>query len=160
MYVEYGPIKLVITADDKGITHIDYVKEQPMEENNESIQAKAHLTLAKNELQAYFSNQLVSFTVPIHLTTGTAFQQKVWHALQEIPYGTVVSYQDVAKMIDSPKAQQAVGQANKRNPLPIIIPCHRVIGKNNQLVGYSGSRDEGLVIKQFLLDIENKQKRV
>lgn len=81
---------------------------------------------------------------------GTDFQIKVWKSLSKIPYGATVSYQEIAKKIKNPKAVRAVGLANKNNPLPIIIPCHRVIGKNGKLVGYAG----GLELKAKLLDLE------
>lgn len=157
MYVEYGPIKLWMHADDIGITAIDFVTCEPVTETDFSEMAKKHLNLAKNELIDYFKGTLQTFTVPIHFLKGTIFQQKVWQGLLTIPYGEIKNYQDIAILVDSPKAQQAVGQANRNNPIPIIVPCHRVIGKNGKLTGYSGNSPEGLVIKQFLLDIEKEE---
>ena len=81
---------------------------------------------------------------------GTAFFQSVWKALQEIPYGETRTYGDIAKAVGKPKASRAVGMANHHNPIMIVIPCHRVIGSNGQLVGYAG----GLDVKQRLLDLE------
>lgn len=155
MYLENGPIKLWLEADDFGITNISFVKEKP-----ENVQLtpsmEQHLSLAKKELIAYFKGDLISFSVPLHFTCGTDFQQNVWRALQNIPYGQFRNYQDIAIAIGSPKAQRAVGQANRRNPIPIIVPCHRVIGKDGTLTGYSGNGEEGLVLKKFLLEIEQQ----
>ena len=155
MYLSYGPMKLWLKADDYGITNIDFV-DAPLKDVEHSKKTQEHLTNAKKELLAYFEGNLTTFNTPIHFKTGTSFQHKVWQALIEIPYGDIKSYQDVAIMIDSPKAQQAVGQANRNNPIPIIVPCHRVIGKSGKLVGYSGNNPNGLEMKQFLLDLELK----
>ena len=107
------------------------------------------LRQAEKELGEYFAGERKVFTVPVSLS-GTDFQLKVWHALADIPFGEVCSYGDIAKAIGSPKACQAVGGANHRNPVSIIIPCHRVIGSDNSLTGYGG----GLFIKEFLLKLE------
>lgn len=101
------------------------------------------------ELVEYFTSGRKKFTFKIKLV-GTEFQKKVWQALSKIPYGKTVSYKDIAEKINNPKAVRAVGLANKNNPLPIVIPCHRVIGKNGKLAGYSS----GLDIKKKLLDLE------
>lgn len=153
MFVTYGPISLWLTADDIGITQIEFVTSKPADLSLTKNQL-SHLNLAKKELLAYFSGDLQDFSVPIHLVKGTDFQKRVWHSLRCIPYGEIKNYQEIAVAVNSPKAQQAVGQANRMNPLPIIIPCHRVIGKNGKLVGYSGNSEQGLIIKQFLLDLE------
>jgi len=89
-------------------------------------------------------------------TEGTAFQLKVWNKLCDIPYGETISYQELASRIGNPQASRAVGLANGSNPIPIIIPCHRVIGSNGQLTGYGG----GLAIKQKLLALEQGQLRL
>lgn len=89
------------------------------------------------------------FDLPLK-ASGTDFQKRVWRALEEIPYGQTRTYQEIACAIDSPRAMRAVGGANNKNPLPLLVPCHRVIGKNGDLVGYAA----GLKIKQFLLDLE------
>ena len=101
------------------------------------------------ELEEYFAGERREFTVPL-APEGTEFQKKVWAALREIPYGETVSYGDIAARIGKPGAAIAVGQANSRNPIPIIIPCHRVIGANGKLVGYTG----GMHIKEALLAVE------
>lgn len=106
-------------------------------------------------LNTYFSGKRVDFNfLPIN-PVGTDFQRKVWTALREIPYGKTVSYGEIAYRIGSPKAARAVGMANHVNPLPIFIPCHRVVGANGSLTGYA----PGLKIKRFLLNLENGVQR-
>ncbi|MBP8221372.1 MAG: methylated-DNA--[protein]-cysteine S-methyltransferase, partial [Aeromonadaceae bacterium] len=102
----------------------------------------------------YFAGRLQRFTLPL-AAHGTAFQQAVWQALCDIPYGETRSYGDIARAIGKPAAVRAVGAANGRNPLSIIVPCHRVIGQNGSLTGYAG----GLPIKQQLLALECDQSR-
>lgn len=103
------------------------------------------------QLQAYFAGELREFELPL-APQGTAFQLQVWEALRQIPYGETVSYGEVAQMIGKPKASRAVGAANGKNPLPIVIPCHRVIGGDGTLTGYGG----GLHIKKTLLELEQQ----
>lgn len=103
----------------------------------------------KKQLQEYCEGKRKEFTLPLELE-GTPFQVKVWQELLKIPYGTTKSYQDIAQAINNPKASRAVGMANNRNRIMIIIPCHRVIGSNGKLVGYAG----GLKMKEELLKIE------
>jgi len=104
---------------------------------------------AKKQLYAYFSGKLNTFQLPLHFS-GTTFQTRVWATLQTIPYGTTISYRELSEMVGSPSAFRAVGNANSKNPLPILIPCHRVIAHNGSLGGYSG----GLERKRFLLSLE------
>jgi methylated-DNA-[protein]-cysteine S-methyltransferase len=106
-----------------------------------------------DQLDDYFKGKRKEFDIKIKLK-GTSFQQKVWEELVRIPYGSTLSYKDIATKIGNMKASRAVGRANNKNPIPIIVPCHRVIGKNGKLVGYA----MGLEIKQMLLDLENKYK--
>jgi AraC family transcriptional regulator of adaptative response/methylated-DNA-[protein]-cysteine methyltransferase len=103
----------------------------------------------RDELSRYFASMLTVFTVPL-LPSGTPFQQRVWAELQCIPYGETISYSELAHRIGQPKAVRAVAQANGLNPISILIPCHRVIGKDGQLTGYSG----GLWRKRLLLELE------
>jgi AraC family transcriptional regulator of adaptative response/methylated-DNA-[protein]-cysteine methyltransferase len=103
----------------------------------------------RDELSRYFASMLTVFTVPL-LPSGTLFQQRVWAELQCIPYGETISYSELAHRIGQPKAVRAVAQANGLNPISILIPCHRVIGKDGQLTGYSG----GLWRKRLLLELE------
>ncbi|WP_099206173.1 methylated-DNA--[protein]-cysteine S-methyltransferase [Scatolibacter rhodanostii] len=107
------------------------------------------LTDCMHQLEEYFDKKRTAFTLPLE-PRGTVFQQKVWQALTTIPYGETRSYKQIAEMIDNPKACRAVGMANNRNPISLIIPCHRVIGANGSLVGYGG----GLAIKEKLLVLE------
>ena len=103
----------------------------------------------RQQLSEYFDGKRREFDIPLSLE-GTKFQLSVWHELREIPYGTTVSYGEVAKRIDNPKAVRAVGAANGRNPIPIIVPCHRVIGSHGDLTGFGG----GLDTKEALLRLE------
>lgn len=120
-------------------------------ENELAVIPPSHpiLVLAHQQLQEYFSGSRHHLSVPLALK-GTEFQLAVWHALQTIPYGQTVSYKAIAEQIGRPKAMRAVGMANNRNPIAIIVPCHRVIGANGLLVGYAG----GLEMKQWLLNHE------
>ncbi|HNP28764.1 MAG TPA: methylated-DNA--[protein]-cysteine S-methyltransferase [Nitrospirales bacterium] len=101
------------------------------------------------QLREYFAGSRTRFQITLNLQ-GTPFQRHVWKALQRIPYGQTVSYGEIARQIESPNASRAVGAANGKNPVSIIVPCHRVIGANGQLVGYGG----GLLIKAALLELE------
>ena len=109
------------------------------------------LEQAVGELMEYFTGYRREFTVPVHMR-GTVFQREVWAALCEIPYGATASYGDIARRIGRPRACRAVGMANHRNPVPIIVPCHRVIGSSGALTGYGG----GLPVKSFLLAWEKE----
>jgi O-6-methylguanine DNA methyltransferase len=113
------------------------------EGNNDVIKA------VKGQLDEYFKGARRAFAVELDLK-GTVFQRSVWHILLQIPYGSTASYKDVAAALGNPAAVRAVGQANNRNPIPIIIPCHRVVGSNKKLVGYGG----GLDTKISLLRLE------
>jgi len=104
---------------------------------------------AANQLRAYFAGELTEFDLPL-APAGAQFQQRVWTELQKIPYGSTISYGELARRIGNPKAARAAGAANGSNPISIIIPCHRVIGSNNHLTGYGG----GIERKRFLLDLE------
>ncbi|MCH2558776.1 MAG: methylated-DNA--[protein]-cysteine S-methyltransferase [Alcanivorax sp.] len=106
---------------------------------------------AREQLAAYFAGELHAFDLPL-APTGSAFQQSVWRALMDIPYGDTASYGELAQRLGKPGAARAVGLANGRNPLGIIVPCHRVIGANGTLTGYGG----GLERKQWLLDHERR----
>lgn len=117
--------------------------------DNLAIRETPLLQEAARQLNAYLAGSLKSFSLPL-APSGTVFRQKIWQLLCEIPYGETVSYKDIAIAAGNPKAMRAVGQANNKNPIPIFIPCHRVIGANGQLVGYGG----GLDIKVQLLALE------
>ncbi|MBN1776599.1 MAG: methylated-DNA--[protein]-cysteine S-methyltransferase [Clostridiales bacterium] len=121
------------------------------ENDGERKQSTPLLRKAAQELNEYFDGKRKAFSVPLQ-PSGTAFQQAVWAALQAIPYGETRAYGEIARQLGKPNAARAVGMANNRNPLPVFIPCHRVIGANGKLVGYGG----GLRIKEFLLKLETK----
>lgn len=104
---------------------------------------------SKRQLAAYFGGELTAFELPV-APAGTEFQRRVWDALKSIPYGETRSYRDIAIQIGKPDAVRAVGAANGQNPLPILVPCHRVIGADGSLTGFSG----GIACKQFLLQLE------
>ncbi len=108
----------------------------------------------QNQLNEYFEKKRFVFDIPLNFT-GTKFQKSVWETLLEIPYGRTVSYSDVAQKTGKPEAVRAVAGATGANKIAIIVPCHRVIGKNGTLIGYAG----GLGRKKYLLDIENRQHK-
>ncbi len=140
--------RLQIFADSECITGISFFEKRVQEAIEEETFLIKKMCL---ELDEYFSGKRKLFEVPVK-PSGTYFQLMVWKALQEIPYGETRSYKQVAEMIGKPTACRAVGMANNRNPIPVIIPCHRVVGANGDLTGYAG----GLEIKRKLLIIENK----
>lgn len=109
----------------------------------------------RGQLGEYFDGRRTTFDVPL-VMDGSPFERRVWHALQEIPYGETVSYGEIAQRVGQPSAARAVGLANGRNPIAVIVPCHRVIGANGTLTGYGG----GLERKRLLLELENGQSRL
>lgn len=110
------------------------------------------LDCAAQQLEEYFSGARCAFSVPVRLN-GTEFQKKVWRALMDVEYGKTATYSEIARRIGYHRAFRAVGMANHVNPIPIIIPCHRIIGKNGSLTGYAGD----LEIKQWLLNLEKQE---
>lgn len=135
-----GP--LTLEADENAVTAIRFSAGGAQD-------ASPLLDAAEAQLREYFAGARRTFDLPL-APHGTAFQQRVWTALRAIPYGETRTYGELAAAIDSPNASRAVGMANHRNPIPIIIPCHRVIGANGTLTGYAG----GLEIKRRLLALE------
>lgn len=109
------------------------------------------LSQAASQLCAYFAGELTSFDLPLSLA-GTAFQRAVWAGLRDIPYGETISYGELARRVGQPSASRAVGLANGRNPVSIVVPCHRVVGSDGSLTGYGG----GLPRKQYLLALEQR----
>jgi methylated-DNA-[protein]-cysteine S-methyltransferase len=105
---------------------------------------------ARVQLGEYFAGERTDFDLPLATAAGNSFERRVWQALEEIPYGETVSYGEIARRIGMPDAARAVGLANGRNPISIVVPCHRVIGANGSLTGYGG----GIERKRFLLDLE------
>lgn len=152
MAYKVGHFLLDIKASQHGITNIHFLEntsEQICDHSDNPI-----IEQGLQEITQFISKQIIQFSVPIDLQEGTSFQQDVWLALQNIPYGTTCSYKDIGQKINRPRAYQAIGQACKNNPVPIIIPCHRVISQSGKLTGYFGSSDFGLSIKQSLLTLE------
>ncbi|MCG7499675.1 methylated-DNA--[protein]-cysteine S-methyltransferase [Vibrio sp. Of7-15] len=130
--------KMTIQASDSGLLGIWFETHTTRpDELGQQNDAHPILTMTVGQLQEYFNGERVTFSVPL-AATGTPFQQKVWQALTTIPFGQTWSYQDLANAIDNPKAVRAVGLANGKNPISVIVPCHRVIGKNGKLTGYAG----------------------
>lgn len=129
-------------------------KEMPAQEVQEMQEAQEILEQAAREIGEYFEGKRRAFAVPT-AAAGTPFQQAVWNALKEIPYGETRTYGEIARRIGHPRASRAVGQANNRNPLPIVVPCHRVIGASGALTGYAG----GLAVKERLLELERTPRR-
>jgi methylated-DNA-[protein]-cysteine S-methyltransferase len=148
---EKGLKRIVLVLPDEA-HFVDYLKDTF---HCECLKKPDFFENVVKQLSLYFSGKLKNFDCPLDLSQGTLFQQKVWQELISIPYGDTISYRTLAEAIDKPKAFRAVGSANGKNPLPLIIPCHRVIQGNGSLGGYTG----GLHIKRFLLDHENKNKR-
>lgn len=138
--------KVTIACDKQGITLISSRDEVDLA--GEKRQTPL-LDEAAKQLEEYFRGQRQKFDLPLN-PQGTTFQKKVWEALCQIPYGETRSYKDVANMIGNPKACRAVGGANNKNPIMIVVPCHRVIGANGKLIGYDG----GLELKKYLLNLE------
>jgi len=146
-----GELKLV--ANETSLTAILWEQDKPnrvpLDVLHEGINHPVLLE-ATRQLQEYFAGKLKKFTVPLSFV-GTVFQQKVWQALTTIPFGETRSYGQIAKQIGHDKAVRAVGAANGKNPISIIVPCHRVIGANGTLTGFAG----GLDVKAFLLENES-----
>lgn len=137
---------LTLCCEDDHLEEIRFGKQPP--ENAEHKSSRT-LDAAARQLKEYFAGERQTFDLPLS-PRGTEFQRQVWRQLQAIPYGETRSYQWQASRMGKPRATRAVGAANGRNPIPIVIPCHRVIGSNGKLTGYAG----GLHIKQQLLRIE------
>jgi methylated-DNA-[protein]-cysteine S-methyltransferase len=146
-----GP--LLLAADEAGLREILFVNGRHHPRPDPSWKHdSAPFKKIIEQLRAYFAGEREDFDLPL-APRGTPFQQKVWRRLCEIPYGETISYGELAKQIGNPQASRAVGLANGSNPIPIVIPCHRVIGSNGKLTGYGG----GLPIKEKLLALERKQ---
>jgi methylated-DNA-[protein]-cysteine S-methyltransferase len=136
--------RVLIEAGEGGVQRIGFVDMDPIASDGHAL-----VDLARRQLDEYFAGRRVRFELPL-APLGTPFQQRVWNALRAIDYGHTCSYAAIAQRIDAPRAMRAVGAANGRNPIAIVIPCHRVIGANGTLTGYAG----GLSRKQGLLQLE------
>lgn len=140
---------LRVTADDEGVTSVERVARATSRRG--SVAAQRHAEQAVRELREYFAGKRTNFTVSLNLD-GTPFQQRAWAAMRKIPYGKTISYAQQATSIRSPRAVRAVGSANGANPIPIIVPCHRVVASNGGLGGYA----LGLAMKRWLLAHESR----
>ncbi len=141
---------LLIIAQEFALREIIFqTEEQAHTIKPEWIHGSELIDQTKNELKSYFAGHLKQFSIQVN-PHGTPFQKQIWKEVLAIPHGQVCSYQDVAKNINNSSACRAVGRANSQNPIPIIIPCHRVIGKSGKLTGYAGGLDR----KQTLLELE------
>lgn len=139
-----------MVSEDGSITEIERGSFCPEPPSKKCIKESTPLLeTAARQLEEYFQGKRTEFSLPLS-PKGSAFQQKVWNALCTIPYGETRSYKQIAEQIGSPKACRAVGMANNRNPIMIVIPCHRVIGTNGSLTGYAG----GMEMKEKLLALE------
>ena len=149
-----GTLRLV--AEELGLRTVWFVRGRKDEKPDaEWKEDGAFFVEVIRQLNAYFAGELKEFEIPL-LMLGTDFQKRVWKALLTIPYGETMSYGELAKKIGEPKAVRAVGAANGRNPIPIIVPCHRVIGSDGSLTGFGG----GLENKKKLLELESMQRRL
>jgi methylated-DNA-[protein]-cysteine S-methyltransferase len=146
--------RLLLMANDDALELIEFARPRwPMPRGVDWEERETPvLEETRRQLAAYFDGRLRDFDVPL-APQGTDFQQRVWRALHDVRFGTTCSYLDIARRLGDVRATRAVGAANGRNPIPIIIPCHRVIGANGSLVGYGG----GLEIKRFLLAMEGAE---
>ncbi len=153
-WLEETPVgRLLIAGTDAGLKHVSFsaahfsspevTPQDDWELNDRALREPAQ------QLKAYFAGKLKQFSLPL-AADGTDFQKQVWKALGEVPFGRTASYGDIAKAVGSPAASRAVGLANGRNPIAIVVPCHRIIGSNGRLVGYGG----GLPYKKTLLNLE------
>lgn len=147
--------QLLMTAGDRGVTgvYLEGGRHAPVPRPDWSREPGSFTELA-GQLTEYFRGSRTEFTLPLD-PSGTPFQLRVWEALRTIPYGTTASYRELASRIGQPAATRAVGLANGRNPLSIVVPCHRVIGADGSLTGYAG----GLERKRTLLDLERTHRR-
>jgi len=143
--------KTGIAEEDGCITNV-YLNRDAVPGNAEVCETEL-IREALRQLDAYLAGDLKRFSLPL-APCGTEFMRKVWRALCDVPYGETASYKDIARAVLNPGAARAVGQANNKNPIPVFIPCHRIIGTNGKLVGYRG----GLDVKKKLLDLERRKE--
>ena len=148
--------RLRLVATDQGLSHLLFDQQvgEDLESDGDAVEADDHpvLAAATAQLAEYFAGRRQEFDIPLDLT-GTEFQRAAWSALASVPFGETRSYRQQAEAIGRPKAVRAIGAANGRNPVPIVLPCHRIVGSDGSLTGYGG----GLPIKEFLLNHEQAQ---
>jgi len=153
-YLETPIGTLLIAGDEQAIHRIEFPRRgRPGRPEAEWREAqRGPVAEAVRQLREYFAGKRTEFDLPL-APDGTDFQRNVWRRLQEIPYGETISYGELARRVGNPKASRAVGAANGQNPIPIVIPCHRVIGASGKLTGFGG----GLPTKEALLALEARQ---
>ena len=152
-YMDSPVGRLLLAGDEGSLRLIGFPKgKMVIEPAPDWVESRKTFHEAIRQLHAYFARELRDFDLPL-APEGTSFQLSVWSKLREIPYGETISYGELATRVGNPKASRAVGMANGRNPLPIVVPCHRVIGSSGKLTGFGG----GLPTKQLLLALEQKQ---
>jgi methylated-DNA-[protein]-cysteine S-methyltransferase len=137
---------IILKSNGESVTEITFADSEIQEQHSCEVLEKCKL-----QLESYFSGSLLNFDLPL-APEGTEFQQKVWTELLKIPYGETITYMDMAVRLGDPKCIRAAGTANGKNPIAIVIPCHRVIGAGNKLTGYAG----GIWRKKMLLELEMK----
>lgn len=150
-------------ATEQGVCFLEFTEDNRREDTLQLVSARLkmavtdrnhpHLALLESQLQDYFAGKRMIFTVPLVLP-GTPFQQKVWDALLSVPFGSTITYSMLAESLSSPRAVRAVWRANGMNPVSVLVPCHRVTGKNGELTGYAGGTDR----KAWLLAHEKQVK--
>jgi methylated-DNA-[protein]-cysteine S-methyltransferase len=155
IYYDYVPSpvgRLLLAMDGQGLRHIHFeTGRETLEPGEEWERGAGALHEARAQLKAYFAGKLTEFDLPL-APHGTEFQQRVWLELVRIPFGETTNYGEIARRLGDLQATRAVGAANGANPLPIVVPCHRVIGKSGSLVGFGG----GLPVKRWLLEHEQR----
>lgn len=149
-FYDYSIGRIGITEKDGKITNV-YITNKELPRDMQLTETPL-LKEAARQLESYFAGELKEFSLPLE-PSGTDFMRQVWSALCEIPFGKTATYGEIAERIGRPKAARAVGLANNRNPIPIFIPCHRVIGADGSLTGYRG----GLEMKKKLLELEKRK---
>lgn len=149
---------IFIAATDRGVCRVHYPPEKDIIESMKTrfdcIEDRSYFAGLKREFEEYLAGRRKGFSAKVDFIWGTKFQKKVWNALLRIPYGETRSYQDIARAVGCPDGCRAVGIANRSNPVPLIVPCHRVIGKDGSMTGYGGNSEEGKKRKRYLLTLE------
>lgn len=154
MYYSYvsSPVGRLLLAGHDNLESLHFpTGKTRIEPGPKWINAPEKFESSRQQLNAYFKGELKKFNLELN-PKGTGFQKRVWDQLVNIPYGMTISYGELARRIGNPKAFRAVGLANGKNPISIIVPCHRVIGANGSLTGFGG----GIEVKQYLLDLESR----
>jgi methylated-DNA-[protein]-cysteine S-methyltransferase len=153
-YLDTSIGRLLLAGTEDWLTRIEFQKDSPAEpQPGWTLASKGVLAEASRQLKEYFAGERQDFDLPLG-PEGTQFQKTVWRKLRDIPYGETISYGELAKRVGNPKASRAVGAANGQNPLPIVVPCHRVIGANGKMTGFGG----GIPVKEALLALESRQR--